>query len=192
MKQFSNSAIYNSAMRQFNNSTIQQFCKGFTLIELLTAITVIGIVSGFVLVNLNAGKKQKDIQRAAQKLMLDIRRAQNLSLSPLRDNVCVYGLKINSAADYLIYRNDGDCAGADDYKYRVTSVVEESINIGDDIEISNFAVNMDTSFEAPEPITYINGATSTASLPITLFNSSCPTCASKNVVVNRFGQVEIQ
>ena len=25
-------------MRQFNNSTIQQFCKGFTLIELLTAL----------------------------------------------------------------------------------------------------------------------------------------------------------
>src|SRR3972149_11423845 len=82
--------------------------KGFTLIELLTAVAVIGIVSALVLVNLNTGKKQKDIERAAQKLMLDIRKAQNLSLSPSSGNVCVYGIKINSANDYLIYRNDTD------------------------------------------------------------------------------------
>ena len=164
--------------------------KGFTLIELMTAIAVIGIVSAVVLVNLNAGKKQKDIERAAQKLVLDIRKAQNYSLSPTASNVCVYGVKINSAVDYIIYYNDGDC-GSVGYAYYAGSIVKENINIGE-IRISPADVGKDMSFEAPEPITYINGATSTASLPITLSNSSCPTCAPKNVVINRFGQVEVQ
>src|SRR3989344_9115383 len=119
---------------------------GFTLIELLTAIAVIGIVSALVLVNLNTGKKQKDIERAAQKLMLDIRKAQNLSLAPSSVNVCVYGLKINSANDYLIYRNDdpaGGCAIGRSYVgggcIMDESCVEEAISIGDSIEISSGA-----------------------------------------------------
>jgi len=164
---------------------------GFTLIELLTAIAVIGIVSALVLVNLNTGKKQKDIERAAQKLMLDIRRAQNYSLSPTASDVCVFGIKINSSTNYIIYRNDGDCATVDDYKYRAGSVTEENINIGDSIEILS-GVGEDMSFEAPEPMTYFNGLEAADTLTITLSNSSCPTCASKNVVVNRFGQVEVQ
>ena len=172
--------------------------RGFTLIELLTAVAVIGIVSALVLVNLNTGKKQKDIERAAQKLMLDIRRAQNLSLSPSSGNVCVYGLKINSVNDYFIYRNDdpaGDCAIGRSYVgggcIMGESCVEEAISIGDSIEISSGA-GEDMAFEAPEPVTYFNGATSTNALIITLSHSSCQGCAPKNVVVNRFGQVEVQ
>src|SRR3989344_7337841 len=114
MKQFSNSAIYNSAMRQFNNSTIQQFCEGFTLIELLTAIAVIGIVSAVVLVNLDIGKKRKDVHRAAQKLMLDIRKAQNDALAPGAEADCIYGLKVATTTpttQYFLYkRSEVQCA----------------------------------------------------------------------------------
>ena len=171
---------------------------GFTLIELLTAIAVIGIVSALVLVNLNTGKKQKDIERAAQKLMLDIRKAQNLSLSPSSGNVCVYGLKINSVNDYFIYRNDdpaGDCAIGRSYVgggcIMGESCVEEDVSIGDSIEISS-GVGEDMAFEAPEPMTYFNGAPAAGTMTVTLSNSSCPACVSKDVVINRFGQVEVQ
>ena len=166
---------------------------GFTLIELLTAVAVIGIVSALVLVNLNTGKKQKDIERAAQKLMLDIRRAQNLSLSPSSGNVCVYGLKINSASDYFIYRNDNDGGGNCVNRSYVSSISAEdsSIAIGSGMIVSNFVADMDMAFEAPEPMTYFNGVAATNTLTITLSHSSCQGCAPKNVVINRFGQVEV-
>src|SRR3989344_9610485 len=168
--------------------------KGFTLIELLTAVAVIGIVSAVVLVNLNAGKKQKDIERAAQKLVLDIRKAQNYSLSPTASDVCVYGVKINSVADYFIYRNDNDGGGncADRAHDSSISVEDPSIAIGSGVTVSNFAADMDMSFEAPEPMTYFNGLEAADTLTIALSNSSCPACVSKNVVINRFGQVEVQ
>ena len=183
-------------MRQFNNSTIQQFCKGFTLIELLTAIAVIGIVSAVVLVNLNTGKKRKDVHRAAQKLMLDIRKAQNDALAPGAEADCIYGLKVATttpATQYFLYkRSEVQCA--DDKKKYVAgqSTIIETVVLDEDIFISNATTtNLDFSFESPEPITYINGNTTVSERTIRL-KSNVANNIVKRVTVNRLGLVEIQ
>ena len=49
---------------------------------------------------------------------------------------------------------------------------------------------MDVAFEAPEPITHIDGASTTASLEIELFSSVNNT--AKKVIINRLGQMEIR
>lgn len=158
--------------------------KGFTLIELLVAIGVIAVVSSFVFANVNS--KQKNLSRSAQKLALDIRRAQNLSLAPSDSPVCIYGLKINSPTDYFLYR-DATCASGKAYGASSVLVDGQNISLESGVTIAN-AAGQDAAFEAPEPITYLNGVTGATPMVITLQSAT----ATKNIVINRFGRVEIQ
>lgn len=165
-----------------------QASTGFTLIELLVAVAVIATVSSLVFVSV--GSKQKNLSRAAQKLALDIRQAQNLSLAPSDSPICVYGVRAASPTSYFLYKRP-DCPDP-----RTAPANNEydgdPANIIGTVSLSGVsivsALPFDMSFEAPEPITYLNGATGTAQMLITLQGSA----GTKNISINRFGRVEIQ
>ncbi len=53
---------------------------GFTLVELLVSIFIIAIISGIFLANYNFAEKSSGLSMAAQKLVSDIRQAQNFAL----------------------------------------------------------------------------------------------------------------
>ena len=55
--------------------------KGFTLIELLVVISIIGIISAFVLVDYGKNNDTFSLERASQKILQDLRLAQQKSLS---------------------------------------------------------------------------------------------------------------
>lgn len=158
--------------------------KGFTLIELMVAVAVIAVVSSFVFASV--GKKQQDATRAAQKLALDIRTAQNTSLAPTDEPVCVYGIKLTSATTYVLYVNKIDCPLHDYVTYGGISTDVRSETLESGVSFSSFG--HDIAFEAPEPITYINGATGASPLTITLQGQG----GQHSVVINRFGRIEIQ
>ena len=166
--------------------------KGFTLIEILISIAIIGTLSSVVMVNIGFGNRQQNLLRAAQLLALDIRRAQNLSLAPTDSPTCVYGLNINSATRYFVYFDrDQTCANGHRYVAGSPSIAiidNPGITLKNSITI-DAPFNQDIAFEAPEPITYINGAKDSAGFTITLRS---PDNTTKTVTVNRFGQVEIQ
>lgn len=161
---------------------------GFTMIELLIAIGVIAIISSLVFANI--GSSKKDLSRAAQKLALDIRQAQNLSLAPSDSPICVYGVRAVSATSYFLYKRPSCPDPRTDPANNEYDL--DPANIISTVSLSGVSITsalpFDMSFEAPEPITYLNGATGTAPMLITL---QSPT-AVKNVSVNRFGRVEIQ
>lgn len=157
--------------------------NGFTLIELLIAVAVLGVVSSFVFASV--GKKQQDATRAAQKLVLDIRAAQNKSLAPTDSPVCVYGVKIQSATAYDMYY-DPACTGGKQYNAG-TSIIVSSVVLQDGVTVSNF-FGQDIAFEAPEPITYLDGVTGATPMTIVLTGQS----GNKNIVINRFGRIEVQ
>jgi len=164
---------------------------GFTLIELLVAVAVLGIVSSFVFASV--GKKQQDATRATQKLALDIRTAQNNSLAPTNLPVCIYGVKIKSPISYVIYKED-DCAAGKAYEdpdsFPPTPSEDiETVTLESGVTISNFS-GQDIAFEAPEPITYLNGVTGTGVQPLTI--SLQGQSGTKNIVINRFGRIDIQ
>ena len=161
---------------------------GFTMIELLIAVGVIATISSLVFASV--GPKQKNLSRSAQRLAQDIRRAQNFSLAPSDTPICVYGVRAESTTSYFLYKRP-DCPPP-----RTTSVNNEydgdlankiETVLLDDISITS-EVPFDMSFEAPEPITYLNGATGTVPMLITLQGST----GTRNISVNRFGRVEIQ
>lgn len=162
---------------------LKQKRDGFTLIELLVAVAVLGVVSSFVFASV--GKKQQDATRAAQKLALDIRTMQNRSLAPTDISVCVYGVKVQSATSYDLYY-DPACAGGKQYDAG-TSVIISSVTLENGVTVSNF-FGQDVAFEAPEPVTYLNGATGASPMTITLTGQG----GTKNIVINRFGRVDIQ
>lgn len=161
---------------------------GFTLIELLVAVAVLGVVSSFVFASV--GKRQQDATRAAQKLALDIRTAQNRSLAPTDDPICVYGIHADDTSSYFLYKRP-DCplprAVASNNQYdEVSSTKIETITLSGASITS--AVPFDVSFEAPEPITFLNGATGTEPMTITVSGQGI----SKNIEINRFGRIDIQ
>ena len=169
---------------------------GFTLIELLTAVAVIGIVSSFVLVNLNTGKKQKDIERAAQKLMLDIRKAQNLSLSPSETDNCIYGVYRKSGNSYILYKRSKNQCFDGNYKYVGSgqSSELETVSLPSGISWAGGSGRIrDVAFEGPEPITYLCvGSSCTPSSSTSGTIKLDATIGSKSITVNRFGMVEVQ
>lgn len=162
---------------------LKQKKNGFTLIELLVAVAVLSIVSSFMFASV--GKKQQDATRDAQKLALDIRTMQNRSLAPTDISVCVYGVKVQTATSYDLYY-DPACTGGKQYNAG-TSVIINSVTLEDGVTVSNFAAQ-DVAFEAPEPITYLDGVTGASPMTITLAGQS----GTKNIVINRFGRIDIQ
>lgn len=179
-------------MKQFNNLTIQQLDqRGFTLIELMVSIAIVGILSSVVMANTRFGSRQQDLTRAAQKLAFDIRKSQNAALAPGAESHCIYGMVVRTKSRYILYRrSDSQCGNDGMYKYvNGLSTRLEIINLDKNIRFTVVS-DRDAAFEAPEPITYINGATTTAEVQIELFSSAIN--MSKKVIVNRLGQVEIQ
>lgn len=166
-----------------SHTILKQKKDGFTLIELLVAVAVLGLVSSFVFASV--GKKKQDATRATQTLALDIRTAQNKSLAPTDSPVCVYGIKIQTATSYDLYY-DPACAAGRQYN-PATSIISSSVVLENGVTISNF-FGQDIAFEAPEPITYLNGVTGAAPLTITLTGQG----GSKNIVINRFGRINMQ
>jgi len=164
--------------------------KGFTLIELMVSIAIVGIIASVIVVNTRFGERQQALAQTAQKLVLDLRKAQNSALAPGAETDCIYGLKIDSDSSYFIYkRSDAECLSDGQYIYIDGSASKtETIILNKNIKF--IAWNKEVAFEAPEPITYIDGASTTPNLEIDLFSSVNNT--AKKVIINRLGQMEIR
>ncbi|MEK7519785.1 MAG: prepilin-type N-terminal cleavage/methylation domain-containing protein [Patescibacteria group bacterium] len=164
--------------------------QGFTLVELLVAGAVIATIASVIFLNAGTFRGVQKLNQAAQQLALDLRRAQNLSLAPSDSPICVYGVYMNSASEYFVYKNTTDeeiapCTHQYDSAQEPDATVATT-NLPGGITISSLA--SDVSFEAPEPVTYVDGALASTAVIFTLSSAS----GSKNIVVNRFGNVEIQ
>lgn len=166
--------------------------KGFTLIELMVSIAIVGILASIVTANTRFGDRQQALTQAAQKLVLDLRKAQNSALAPGAETDCIYGLKIDSESSYFIYkRSDAECLSDGQYIYVSGSASKtETIFLSKNIKFAASTLDKEVAFEAPEPIAYINGASTTASLEIDLLSQTNNT--TKKVIINRLGQMEIQ
>lgn len=176
--------------------------KGFTLIEILVATSIVIIMSAIILPNYNVGGQQLALNRAANKLAQDIRKAEEMAVSVKTCQQCEgsdpagYGayFNINNASFYIIYadtQQDGIFNIGQD-------VVVENIEIEKGIIIKNInnnsSGNASINFSPPDPkvkITYSGSGTELDYITITIAVGNDQT-KTRTVVVNKAGLIYVE
>ncbi len=135
---------------------------GFTLIELLVAVFIISLLSVLILASYRSGQKKYALDQAAQKLVSDIRKAQNMAMGGVDIEGQYYGYGIyirrqDSDISYVFYGDKTPPSGNNKYDSGTDEVLE-TVNLPNQIKIqsTNPASKVDVFFRPPEPITYIN------------------------------------
>jgi len=168
--------------------------KGFTLIELLVVISIIGIISAFVLVDYGKNDDTFSLERASQKILQDLRLAQQKSLSGIEweEETNAYGVYFSvSNNNYFIYRNNNV-----NYYYDAGDTIVETIEIPDEMKIEGIMNNTDSassisiSFIPPEPLTYIENDSVGREAFITLSLNEDEN-EKRIIQVNNSGRIEI-
>ncbi|MFH1401523.1 MAG: hypothetical protein ABIG40_00995, partial [Parcubacteria group bacterium] len=90
--------------------------KGTTLVEMLVIIAIIAILTLIVVSNYKTGSSQLSLQRSANKLAQDIRRAEEMAVSSRECQVCVpvvvppsYGIYLDKDwKNYILFADNGN------------------------------------------------------------------------------------
>lgn len=136
---------------------------GFTLIELLISISIIGLLTVLVLADYRSGQKKYALKQNTQKLVSDIRKAQNMAMSgvDIESQYCGYGIELNQSArpdSYRFYADKSSNCQTSNNKYDGSDDILETIDLSDRIEIQSTSPSpIDIFFKPPIPTVYING-----------------------------------
>jgi len=135
---------------------------GFTLVELLVVIFIMGLLGSMVLANFRQGERIYSLSGATRKLVSDLRRIQNLSMSGVKSETedIVYGYGIYLKKDgstYTIFmdKNNNKTFQPSDDLSKETVVLPRGIKISTITPVSS---GLDIFFLPPAPATYLNGS----------------------------------
>lgn len=170
--------------------------KGFTLIELMVVVAIIGIVSVLVLANYRQDSARQSLVQAEQKLISDLRRAQNMAMSGTDINNQYYGvgiyIDIGAEGDngkYIIYGEKQQ----DNRTYNSGSdTIIETINLPPKIIIQSVSSGnnkLGVFYEPPDPRIYLDvlPVSGQATINLQAQNSGLPV---KTITVNDSGLVQ--
>lgn len=179
--------------------------NGFTLIELIVSVSIISMVTGVFLANYSSANRRSDLTMTAQKMVADIRLAQNYALGLAR-----YGLKDSGTVplggwgvhvDLLdpVYGNNKYIIFADDNGNGVYDTDENKVEFGSQVTVlpTNIVIESltvgtkaDITFLPPDPITTITGSVTTHR-QIDIVLKDTKTNSIKTLRVNFLGLVEV-
>ena len=166
--------------------------NGFTLIELLVVVFIIIIISTVVIFNFGLERQSSALFRSAQKLSLDLRRAQSSALSSKIYKTagvpCGWGIHFNGAgsASYIIFADlasTADCSDRDFIRAGNGSEDFETANFEAGISMNSLSGNLsDIVFTPPDPI--VNFIPDQTSASVVLINKKG---ATRTINVNKTG-----
>lgn len=172
--------------------------KGFTLIELLVSMTVIAIVSSFVMVGRNVEEQRMFLRTTAFSLSQNLREYQEKALSGENincgtgKNVCGFGVNFTQNNDF--YTPFVDCS----------TNCSLSAHIRDANDIDSLAISLGKSkicsvgghifnvvFAPPDPIVYLDNVAWGEEVEVTLCLKANNSIIKK-IKLNNAGKIEIQ
>ncbi len=165
---------------------------GFTLVEMLVVLAIIVIITSIVVFNIGTERQNSALLRSAQKLSLDLRRAQSFTLSSKIFKTsgvpCGWGVHFNGggSSSYIIFADlaiNQNCSDRDFIRAANGSEDFEIINLESGITIDSLSGALsDVVFTPPDPtVTFIPNQISAS---INLINAKS---AIRNVTVNKTG-----
>ena len=170
--------------------------RGFTLIEMLVVLSIVIIITGIVIFNVGTERQNSALLRSAQKLSLDLRRAQNFALSSKTYKTsgvpCGWGVHFNGAGSisYIIFADMAaavNCSNRDFIRAVDGSEDFETINFDAGINISNLSNNLsDIVFSPPDPM--VNFTPNQTSASIVLINKDG---ATRTININKTGFISL-
>jgi prepilin-type N-terminal cleavage/methylation domain-containing protein len=173
---------------------------GFTLIEVLVVTAVIGVISSIMVVNWRKNEGQYQLQRAAQEIVQNIRKAQDFALSGKRilwtptgewkvPDYGVYFRRLNPT--YFLYV---DVIGNDGYQ-SPEDLIDTTTLIETGIEISSFGggSNLSIIFEVPDGfIRFYPSGGAFRTITVRKTGKSCPSINCRNIIIRETGEISIQ
>jgi len=174
------------------------FRFGFTLTEMMIVLFIVITISTVSIISFRGGSIQGALHRSAARVVLDLRRAQNLALTSLAyQGGPVFGFGVyfttSTPGEYIIFADvNGDSirdpSGAEDF---------ENVKLESGVQISSLTPNSPLSiiYRSPEPTVYICTtspclATQSTIGTVELTAPSNPSLGVETITVNDFGLVE--
>jgi len=169
--------------------------KGFTLVEVLVSLFIIVLLSTLIFVFNRQSNMQYNLLRSANKLVQDIRVAQQMAMTTKSYNNCSAGYKLKGYGVEFVQGNNFyhlmvRCENAGIYSDSSLS----SIPLETGVEISNLTFNpsMDIFFYPPDPTVDLkNGMDDTNVVTITIRLQSDHS-KTKTIEVNKSGLINVQ
>jgi len=179
----------------------------FTLIELLVSIFIIILLAGIIFANYRASGEQFALQRSANKLAQDIRRAQQMAMSASECQECGgsvppgYGVILDENWDTKKYRLYADTNGDNGFFTPPDTIIEPPyIELEKGVIIKEISLPPDTyssvsiNFKPPDPEVTIKFNVGPLGQPKTIITLALETDLNKikTITVNKAGLIEIQ
>lgn len=130
---------------------------GFTLVELMVVVSIILLLTGFIMPNYRAGQRQFNLERSAHKLAQDLRRAQEMAMSTKEVDGLVpngFGVhfKLATPDSYTLFAN----LDADHTQGPLDRVIE-TFDLESRVKLLNLqpAPEFSILFTPPDPTTWV-------------------------------------
>ena len=181
-------------------------CKGFTLIELMVLAGIIVLFTGLMLANYKKGGQQFALQRSANKLAQDIRRAEAMAMSTEECDASICGIQMVPIGGYGIHLSKGDKnyllyadingnekhGGADPNMEPIIDL-EKKIVINDIKDEDDNSLNfVSINFKPPDPIINLSGQAGTYTEVKIIIALEDDLTQEKTITINKAGLVEIE
>ncbi len=166
--------------------------KGFTVIEMLVVISIIILLSSFLILYSRTGENQIVLFRDQSRVIVALNRAKSLSIQLFNtpQPACAFGVHFSQAeSSFLIFRDlSANCQNAD-HVYTGPSELFEKYQLSPKIKFGELALT-DIVFIPPDPKTLIDNDPNKTEAVINL--QTLDGNSSLKVKVNNAGQVTTQ
>lgn len=171
--------------------------RAFSLFELALALLIIGIVTGVTLASYRSGGRHIRLELEAQRVALEIRRAQTLATATKEQGgkrPCGYGTVFDEATPraFILFAELDEISDQCDGPFVFSGGDNgETILLADDVRIADISPGTSLSifFLPPVPVIEMSGGVPSASITLALISSPA---IQKRIVVRTSGEITIE